>query len=93
MDVHDVSFVGQAQVGHVYTVEPGIYFIDTLLDEALDGPNAAYYNVTKLTEFRGFGGVRIEDVVAITATGNECLSCGAPREMEEIETIMARGRK
>jgi Xaa-Pro aminopeptidase len=33
-------------------------------------------------------GVRIEDTVAITATGREVLSAGAPRTVGEIETLM-----
>jgi Xaa-Pro dipeptidase len=38
-------------------------------------------------EFRGFGGVRIEEDVAVTSSGCEVLSI-VPRTIEEIETWM-----
>ncbi|XP_056128388.1 xaa-Pro dipeptidase [Rhinichthys klamathensis goyatoka] len=73
----------------VLTVEPGIYFIDHLLDKALDSPTqCGFINRDVLNRFRGFGGVRIEDDIAVTADGVELLTC-VPRTVEEIEAFMA----
>ncbi|GCC21308.1 hypothetical protein chiPu_0019775 [Chiloscyllium punctatum] len=77
--------------GMVLTIEPGIYFIDMLLDQALADPaQACFINSDVLARFRGFGGVRIEDDIAVTANGMELLTC-VPRTVEEIEAFMAEG--
>ncbi|GFS21836.1 XAA-PRO dipeptidase [Elysia marginata] len=76
----------------VLTVEPGCYFINALLDAALANPEQKDFFVESvLNRFRGFGGVRIEEDIAITQTGMECLSC-VPRTVAEIESLMAAGR-
>jgi len=54
--------------GVVVTVEPGIYFIDSLLAAArADGKRAALIDWDVVDELRPYGGVRIEDNVAATA--------------------------
>ncbi len=50
----------------VFTVEPGIYFIDMLLNELKAKPQAAHVNWAKVEAFKLFGGVRIEDNVLVT---------------------------
>jgi len=74
----------------VITIEPGCYFIDVLLDKALADPTLSkHLNADVVKEYRGFGGVRIEDDVVIWAKQNECMN-KVPRTVEEIEAFMAK---
>lgn len=76
----------------VITIEPGCYFIDTLLDAAFKDPNLAKFLVkSEIDKYRGQGGVRIEDDVIIWEKGNENMS-DVPRTIEEIESFMANGK-
>jgi Xaa-Pro dipeptidase len=63
--------------GFVFTIEPGFYFIDSLLGELQKSENARYVNWEKVDAFRKFGGVRIEDDIVVTETGNENLTRAA----------------
>jgi len=58
----------------VFTIEPGIYFIDMLLDELKAKPEAKNVNWKNVDAFKPFGGVRIEDNVLITANGHRNLT-------------------
>lgn len=74
----------------VVTVEPGVYFIDEILDEALsDLKLSKFINSKVLNNFRHIGGVRIEDDVLILKDGIEILTRDIPKDMEEIEKIMS----
>jgi Xaa-Pro dipeptidase len=79
------------EAGIVITVEPGIYFIEALLEPALADPKHSRFLAPDVVRrFAGFGGVRIEDDVIVTQTGAENMT-RVPREPREIEAVMAGG--
>ena len=67
----------------------GIYFIPTWLDQLKeqqkDDPIIKLFNFEKINEYMEVGGVRIEDVVLVTADGAERFT-NLPRTVEEIES-------
>lgn len=79
MDVHDVGdyhIDGEWRLlepGMAVTVEPGLY-----IKPAAD-LDAKWHNI----------GVRIEDDILVTRAGNENLSVDAPKEIADIEAVMA----
>jgi Xaa-Pro dipeptidase len=60
--------------GVVVTVEPGIYFIDSLLARAQADARRAHINWTLIETLRPCGGVRIEDDVVTGTNGPENLT-------------------
>jgi Xaa-Pro aminopeptidase len=82
LDVHDVGDykVGDEwrvlEPGMALTIEPGIY-----LPASARGVPKRFRNI----------GIRIEDDVVVTRRAPEVLSARAPKAVEEIEALMARG--
>ena len=60
--------------GFVVTIEPGVYFIDALLDAAQASTHRAAINWQRVADLRPYGGIRIEDNVACTAGEPENLT-------------------
>ena len=58
----------------VVTIEPGLYFIGTLLDGLRASPAGRDVDWKKVDGLRVFGGIRIEDDVLVTANGFENLT-------------------
>lgn len=83
MDVHDSGLYmikGEPrpiEAGMVFTVEPGLY----IPANDMSAPE----------ELRGIG-IRIEDNILVTANGSENLTAGVPKEVDEIEKLMASAR-
>ena len=55
--------------GHVFTIEPGIYFIPMLLRRFRSGPEASAFDWDTIDALTPFGGVRVEDNVLVTERG------------------------
>lgn len=58
----------------VFTIEPGLYFIDSLLGDLKQTELSKYINWHKVDAFRQFGGIRIEDNIIIHRDRNENLT-------------------
>jgi len=62
------------EAGMVVTIEPGLYFIDMLLEELRQTPASAQVDWARIDAFRQFGGIRIEDDVVCTDGAPENLT-------------------
>jgi len=65
-----LRFGRELKPGHVLTNEPGIYFIPELIDLWQKIKIRRIINYSKVNEYRNFGGIRLEDDILITETGN-----------------------
>ena len=65
--------------GFVVTMEPGLYFIDPLLAAARADRRGRLIRWSKVDSLRPYGGIRIEDDLAVTTPGCENLTRDAFR--------------
>ena len=96
LEVHDPEqfyYTARLAPGSAFTIEPGVYVREHVLEEMPDTPRNREI-ATRLRPFVNFYkniGVRIEDDYAVTDRGIERLSAGAPREILELEALMKEG--
>jgi Xaa-Pro dipeptidase len=59
------------EANQVFTIEPGLYFIDSLLATLKSSSNADQVNWQNVDGMRSFGGIRIEDNIIVHQSHNE----------------------
>jgi len=76
------------QPGYVLTVEPGLYFIPTLIDRwHAEGRHTSFINYAVVDRFRHAGGIRIEDNVVVTEAGGRVLGTPIPKQASDVEAL------
>jgi Xaa-Pro aminopeptidase len=76
--------------GHVFTIEPGCYFIPELIDRwKAEGKFREYIDYAKVEAYKDFGGIRIEDNLLMTGEGHKLLGKPIPKTVVDIEAECA----
>jgi Xaa-Pro aminopeptidase len=66
--------------GHLMTVEPGLYFVDGIIDSTENREkHRDHVDWNRLEQWRGVGGVRLEDDVLVTTTEPDVITRDIPR--------------
>lgn len=74
--------------GFVVTVEPGLYFNPFLIDEwGAKGKFKAFVNYNAVEKMKNFGGIRVEEDFAITASGSRLLGKPLAKTPDAIEEL------
>lgn len=80
------------EAGWVVTVEPGFYVVPAILgDPDLTGRFSGRVDLGRARGWVGFGGVRLEDDVAVAVDGPEVLTSGVPVDPDALSGVVGAG--
>ena len=72
--------------GMVLTIEPGIYFIPSLIDMwRAEKRFTDFINYDSLEAYKDFGGIRNEENFVITADGHKLIGKKKPKTIKDVE--------
>jgi Xaa-Pro aminopeptidase len=78
----------ELQPGYVITIEPGVYFIPTLIEKwKSEKMHEQFINYKELESYTDFGGIRLEDDILVTANGHRVIGKPIPKAVEEVEKM------
>jgi len=84
-----LRFGKEYEPGHVFTIEPGIYFIPELFHLwKSEKKFTDFINYDRVEPYFGVGGIRIEDDVLVTPDGHRMLGKPIPKTVQEVEEVM-----
>lgn len=85
-----IRFRARLEAGFVITIEPGVYFVDALLqDRTLRRRHKGRIDFERALALRGVGGIRIEDDVVVRPSGPPENLTRTPKTVEDLEAACA----
>jgi Xaa-Pro aminopeptidase len=89
--LRSLRFAKALRPGMVHSVEPGIYFIPSLIDMwASENRHGRFIDYTEVEKWRGLGGMRIEEDWLVEETG--CRRLGPALDKSVAATEAARNK-
>jgi Xaa-Pro aminopeptidase len=74
--------------GHVFTIEPGCYFIPELIAQwKAEKKFTEFINYGKIDNYMSIGGIRIEDNILITEKGHKLMGKPIPKSVKDVEAV------